>query len=92
MKRWRCGRKCAAIGAETTLPWVAQLVPSAISSLPSAGDLVPADGVLLSTRDLYVNQALLTGESYPVEKHAADQGDPAAEISEVDCASWPATP
>jgi Mg2+-importing ATPase len=70
-------------GAETTLP-VAQLVPGDIVLL-SAGDLVPADGVLLSTRDLYVNQALLTGESYPVEKHAADQGDPAAEISEVGC-------
>src|ERR1700722_1993740 len=70
-------------GAETTLP-VAQLVPGDIVLL-TAGDLVPADGVLLSTRDLFVNQALLTGESYPVEKHAADRGDPAAEISEVGC-------
>ena len=69
--------------AETTLP-VAQLVPGDIVRL-AAGDLVPADGVLLSTRNLFVNQALLTGESYPVEKHAADQGDPAAEISEVGC-------
>jgi Mg2+-importing ATPase len=34
-----------------------------------------------------VNQALLTGESYPVEKHPADQGDPAAEISDVSCAA-----
>ena len=41
--------------------------------------------MLLSTRNLFLNQALLTGESYPVEKHAADQGDPAAEISEVGC-------
>ncbi|MRG97472.1 magnesium-translocating P-type ATPase [Polyangium spumosum] len=33
-----------------------------------AGDLVPADGTLLEARDLFVNQALLTGEPYPVEK------------------------
>ena len=61
---------------------VAQLVPGDIVRL-TAGDLVPADGVLLSSRDLFVNQALLTGESYPVEKHAAEYGDPAAEVSEA---------
>ena len=33
-----------------------------------AGDLVPADGRLISTRDLFVNEALLTGESLPREK------------------------
>ncbi len=37
-----------------------------------AGDLVPADGRLIEARDLFVNQALLTGEPYPVEKRAAD--------------------
>jgi Mg2+-importing ATPase len=36
----------------------------------SAGDLVPADGRLLEARDLFVSQALLTGEPYPVEKRA----------------------
>jgi Mg2+-importing ATPase len=35
----------------------------------AAGDLVPADGTLLEAKDLFVNQALLTGEPYPVEKH-----------------------
>jgi magnesium-transporting ATPase (P-type) len=39
--------------------------------------------VLLSSRDFFVNQALLTGESFPVEKHGAQHGDPAAEISEA---------
>ncbi len=43
----------------------------------SAGSLVPADGRLLDAKDCFVNQALLTGEPYPVEKHAAS--DPAAE-------------
>jgi len=68
-------------GVESSLP-IAELVPGDVVRL-AAGDLVPADGVLLSCRDLFVNQALMTGESYPVEKHAADHGDPAAEISEA---------
>ena len=68
-------------GAEASLP-VAQLVPGDIVRL-TAGDMVPADGVLLSSRDFFVNQALLTGESFPVEKHAAEHGDPATEISEA---------
>jgi len=47
---------------------MAELVPGDVVAL-SAGDLVPADARLLEARDLFVNQALLTGESYPVEKH-----------------------
>lgn len=34
----------------------------------AAGDMIPADMRLLKTRDLFVSQAALTGESYPVEK------------------------
>ncbi|MGH9142352.1 MAG: HAD-IC family P-type ATPase, partial [Vicinamibacterales bacterium] len=37
----------------------------------SAGDLVPADGRLLESRDLSVQQSTLTGESLPADKHAA---------------------
>lgn len=33
-----------------------------------AGDLVPADAKLLKSKDLYVQEAALTGESLPVEK------------------------
>ena len=40
----------------------------------SAGDLIPADGRLIEARDLYVNEALLTGEPYPAEKQAAAPG------------------
>jgi Mg2+-importing ATPase len=36
--------------------------------LLSAGSLIPADGVLLEAKDLFVNQAVLTGETFPVEK------------------------
>jgi len=39
--------------------------------LLSAGDMVPADVRLLSGKDVFINQASLTGESMPVEKSDA---------------------
>lgn len=57
-------------GAGIEIP-VDQLVPGDIVEL-GAGDLIPADARILESRDLYLNQALLTGEPYPVEKQAAD--------------------
>ena len=45
------------------------MVPGDIILL-SAGSLVPADSVILEERDLYANQAVLTGETFPVEKKA----------------------
>src|SRR4051812_20890532 len=48
------------------------VVPGDIVLL-AAGTLVPADGVLLDARDLFLNQAMLTGEPYAVEKHADSQ-------------------
>jgi Mg2+-importing ATPase len=38
----------------------------------TAGDLVPADCRLVESKDLFVNEALLTGEAYPAEKLARD--------------------
>lgn len=35
-----------------------------------AGDRIPADLRLIETKDLFISQASLTGESYPVEKKA----------------------
>jgi Mg2+-importing ATPase len=55
-------------GLESERP-VRELVIGDVIHL-KAGDLVPADGRLLSTRDLFVNEAALTGESLPREKHA----------------------
>jgi P-type Mg2+ transporter len=48
------------------------LVPGDIIHL-SAGDMVPGDVRLLTTKDLFVNQAALTGESLPVEKVATPE-------------------
>ena len=55
--------------------WRRDVVPGDIVRL-AAGDLVPADGRLLVARDLYVQQASLTGESLPAEKEAT--GEPAS--------------
>ena len=48
---------------------VTELVPGDVVLL-SAGNLVPADARVLQADDFFVNQAQLTGEPYPVEKHA----------------------
>ncbi|MDP3264674.1 MAG: magnesium-translocating P-type ATPase [Tabrizicola sp.] len=45
------------------------VVPGDIVLL-SAGNLIPADGMIIEARDFLVSQAALTGESFPVEKLA----------------------
>ncbi|HEV8718702.1 MAG TPA: magnesium-translocating P-type ATPase [Candidatus Binatia bacterium] len=54
---------------------LSELVPGDVILL-SAGNLVPADGRVLEAKDFFVNQALLTGEPYPVEKHPGDLTEP----------------
>jgi len=44
-----------------------EVVPGDVVLL-SAGSLIPADGVVLKVDDFFVNQAVLTGETFPVEK------------------------
>ncbi|OOG65444.1 magnesium-translocating P-type ATPase [Rhodanobacter sp. B04] len=48
---------------------VVELVAGDIVHL-GAGDMVPGDLRLLSAKDLFISQAILTGESLPVEKSA----------------------
>ena len=38
------------------------------------GDLVPADGLVLESQEAMVDETVLTGEPFPVEKLAASSG------------------
>lgn len=44
-----------------------EVVPGDVVLL-SAGSLIPADGLVIEANDFFVNQAVLTGETFPVEK------------------------
>jgi Mg2+-importing ATPase len=57
-----------------------ELVPGDVVQL-AAGDLVPADARLLDAQDLFVNQALLTGEPYPVEKRSAEPAESSEDLN-----------
>jgi len=52
---------------QTTLVFAEEIVSGDIL-LFSAGDIIPADCLLLEENDLHVNEATLTGETYPAEK------------------------
>ena len=61
---------------------IADLVPGDIVLL-SAGSLVPADCRVLEAKDCFVQQALLTGESYPVEKRAGVLNEEASDVQDA---------
>jgi P-type Mg2+ transporter len=63
--------------ASAKFPW-SGLFPDIVRL--SAGDMIPADLRLLSTKDLFINQSALTGEAMPSEKsvlaNAGEIADP----------------
>lgn len=61
---------------------VIEVVPGDIVML-SAGDMIPADGLVLESNDFFVKQSLLTGEPYPVEKHPGALADDATDIQDA---------
>ena len=60
---------------------VEKVVPGDIVKL-SAGAMIPADLILIDSKDLFVNQSIFTGESVPVEK-IAQNGNGAKEIFSI---------
>jgi P-type Mg2+ transporter len=61
---------------------IEQLVPGDIIQL-AAGDMIPADVRLLNSKDLFISQAVLTGEAMPVEKFAGILGAPEGAVLEA---------
>ncbi|WP_315118931.1 magnesium-translocating P-type ATPase [uncultured Clostridium sp.] len=57
-------------GVQKEVP-LRMIVPGDIIHLAS-GDMIPADVQLITSKDLFVNQSALTGESLPVEKNIVD--------------------
>jgi P-type Mg2+ transporter len=55
-------------GTESERP-LETVVPGDIIVL-SAGDVIPGDSLLLDSKELFIDEAAFTGESYPVEKNA----------------------
>ncbi|HLO16661.1 MAG TPA: HAD-IC family P-type ATPase [Anaerolineales bacterium] len=55
-------------GKQQLIP-VERIVPGDIVML-SAGNLIPADALALEAKDFFMNQAVLTGETFPVKKEA----------------------
>ncbi len=53
-------------GAIAQVP-ITAIVPGDVAQL-AAGDLVPGDSLVLSSNDLQLDQSVLTGETFPVEK------------------------
>lgn len=53
---------------------IGEIVPGDIVQL-SAGDIVPADMRIITSRDFFVDMAVLTGESEPVEKRPSLSGE-----------------
>jgi Mg2+-importing ATPase len=61
---------------------LAQIVPGDVVCL-AAGDMIPADIRLLSCKDLFLMQASLTGEPFPVEKFALPEDTKARSALEL---------
>lgn len=55
-------------GTKIEIP-VENIVPGDVVEL-TAGDVVPGDGLILQSKELYMDEAAFTGETYPVEKMA----------------------
>ncbi|MCJ7789239.1 MAG: HAD-IC family P-type ATPase, partial [Candidatus Atribacteria bacterium] len=61
---------------------IKEIVPGDIVDL-FAGDMIPADLRIISCKDLFINQASLTGESFPIEKIAEPIHPKSKAVSEL---------
>ena len=68
-------------GKESEVP-MSEIVPGDIVIL-QAGSIIPADLRLISSKDFFVSQSSLTGESMPVEKFAETPAHPSSAVIEM---------
>jgi Mg2+-importing ATPase len=62
--------RCRILRDGTESEWpVDTVVPGDIIVL-SAGDVIPGDSLLMDSKELFIDEAAFTGETYPVEKNA----------------------
>ncbi len=61
---------------------IKEIVPGDVVDL-FAGDMIPADLRIISCKDLFINQASLTGESFPIEKTASPIQTNGKSVSEL---------
>lgn len=63
---------------------LAEVVPGDIVVI-NAGDIIPGDGRLIDCNDLHINEAALTGESFPREKSLGEVSDTASLLDRRNC-------
>ena len=61
---------------------IREIVPGDIVDL-YAGDMIPADMRIISCKDLFISQASITGESFPIEKFSEPMTGPCASIADM---------
>ena len=59
-----------------------EVVPGDVVQL-SAGDIIPGDARLIHTNNLYVNQASVTGESFPVSKTLSVEEEGSVQLTDM---------
>ena len=60
--------KATVLRDRRTISLPASQIVSGDVVMLSAGDTIPGDGLLIESKDLFVDESALTGESYPAEK------------------------
>lgn len=61
--------RCRLVRESVEKEWpIATVVPGDVVLL-SAGDVIPGDSLLLDSRELFIDEAAFTGETFPVEKN-----------------------
>jgi Mg2+-importing ATPase len=70
-----------SLGRKVEVP-ISEIVPGDVIHL-SAGDMIPADVRLFASKDLFVSQSALTGESLPLEKFSAAETTPSPELFDL---------